>query len=362
MKIFFYFGHPSQFHFNKNIIRKLKETGNDIHIYIKSKDVLETLLKDTGWPYINIQQVERGKSKVAILTSLLKRDFFLSYQVIKHKPDLLVASDPSFSHIGYFFGIPSLNFMDDDFDAAGYYASITYPFTETIITPHTVKMGKWEHKRISYKGYMKLAYLHPKWFVPDETKIGNLISKSYFLVRLSGLQAHHDSGKRGINPDILKTIIDKLSLIGRVIISAEGKIDPEFKKYKSEIPAVDMHHFLYHAKLLISDSQSMTGEAAVMGVPSLRISSFKGKLSVLEELEQRFELSYSFYPDEINEILHKVDVLIEMTDLHEVFHQRRRKMLEEKIDVTSFCTWFIENYPGSKRIMQENPEFAERFK
>jgi hypothetical protein len=37
-------------------------------------------------------------------------------------------------------------------------------------------------------------------------------------------------------------------------------------------------------------------------------------------------------------------------------------MLKEKIDVTAFLVWFIENYPESVRIMREDPDYQEKFK
>lgn len=354
MKVFFYFGHPSQFHFYKNIVRVLKEHSHEVFLFIKTKDVLEDLVVETGWPYYNIQPRERGKSKRAMLMSLLKRDFFLSLQVIKHKPDLLIASDPSFSHIGFLFRIPSLNFIDDDFDASGNYARITYPFSEAVITPESVKMGKWEYKRIPYKGYMKLGYLHPNWFVPDERKIGNLQSKSYFLIRLSKLTAHHDTNQKGISRNLLDLIITILSKKGKVIISSEGLVDPDLEQYIMEIPVVDMHHYLFHAKALISDSQSMSGEAAMLGVPSIRISSFKGKLTVLEDLEHKYGLTFAYLPEEESEIVRKIEELMEMKDISEVFERRRQTMLDDKIDVTNFAIWFVENYPESKHIMHKD--------
>lgn len=362
MKYFFYFGHPAQFHFCKNIVKVLNEKGNEVSLYIKTKDVLEDLVKETGWKYKNILPNGRNRSKLSILLSLLKRDIIISLQVIRNRPDILIASDPAFSHVGFIFRIPCLNFIDDDFDAAGYYAGITYPFTTTIITPDTVKVGRWESKRVSYKGYMKLAYLHPNWFSTDVTKIGGLESKSYFLIRLSGLGAHHDAGKKGISKSLLKLIVEQLSGHGKVVISAEGALDPEFESYKMNIPPADMHHFLYHAKALVSDSQSMSGEAAMLGVPSLRISSFKGKLSVLEELEHTFGLTFAFDPENVDENSRKLAELTDMSDLDEVFLQRRKIMLENKIDVTEFSIWFIENYPESKQIMHLNPGYAERFK
>ncbi len=58
-----------------------------------------------------------------------------------------------------------------------------------------------------------------------------------------------------------------------------------------------MHHVLSFASLLICDSQSMSVEAAMLGVPSLRYSSFSGRISVLEELEHQYGLTYGINPE-----------------------------------------------------------------
>jgi len=361
MTYFFYFGHPAQFHFYKNIVKALKEEDNNVFLFIKKKDVLEELVKKTGWEYQNILPNERNKSKLSTFLSILKRDIIISKKVIRHRPDLLISSDPSFSHVGYFFRIPCLNFIDDDSDAAGYYAGITYPFSKVIITPWSVKVGRWEKKRIRYKGFMKLAYLHPNWYVPEVLKIGKLTSKGYFLIRLSGLDAHHDSGKQGIKSSTLRTIINSLTSYGAVYISSERPVEKEFEKYQFNFHPTDMHTILFHSKALISDSQSMSGEAAMLGVPSIRISSFKGKLSVLEELEHVYNLTFGFSPDNINGIIEKITELLETPDLDEIFQKRRNAMLEKNIDVTAFCIWFIKNYPDSLSIMDRNPEYADKF-
>ena len=361
MTYFFYFGHPAQFHFYKIIVKTLKEEGNNVFLFIKKKDILEELVKDTGWVYENILPNERKKSMLSIFLALLKRDIIISMKVIRHHPDMLISSDPSFSHVGYFFRIPCLNFIDDDSDAAGYYAGITYPFSKVIITPWSVKVGRWENKRIRYKGFMKLAYLHPNWYVPEALKTGKLISKGYFLIRLSGLDAHHDSGKQGINSSTLRTIINFLTPYSAVYISSERPVEMEFEKYQLNFHPTEMHTILFHAKALISDSQSMSGEAAMLGVPSIRISSFKGKLSVLEELEYVYNLTFGFSPDNIDVIIEKITELIGISDLDEVFQKRRNEMLERNIDVTAFCIWFIQNYPSSHSLMKSNPEYADEF-
>lgn len=361
MRLLFYFGHPAQFHFYKNIVDRLN-SNHDILLYIKSKDVLEELVKQKGWPHINVNPKKRGHGKFQIGWSMLSRTIRLAGEINRNKPDILIASDPSISQLGFLFGIPSLNFIDDDYDSVGYYANLTYPFTKSIITPHTVRVGKWEDKRISYKGYMKLAYLHPNWFKPDEEKINQYKGKQFSLVRLASLTAHHDEGAKGVSNKTLKKIISMLEKQGDVIISAEGKLDEEFEKYRFNIPVQDIHHYLKFAKILVSDSQSMSGEAAMLGTPSVRISSFVGKLSVLDELEHSYNLTYAFNPDDESGIIKKVEELINEPDMENIFQTRKQKMLNEKIDVASFATWFIENWPESNQIMQENPDYQDRFK
>ena len=37
-------------------------------------------------------------------------------------------------------------------------------------------------------------------------------------------------------------------------------------------------------------------------------------------------------------------------------------MLKEKIDVTDFMIWFIENYPKSVQTMKVNPDYQYKFR
>jgi len=37
-------------------------------------------------------------------------------------------------------------------------------------------------------------------------------------------------------------------------------------------------------------------------------------------------------------------------------------MLSEKIDVTAFIVWFVENWPESFKIMKENPDYQLNFR
>ena len=119
------------------------------------------------------------------------------------------------------------------------------------------------------------------------------------------------------------------------------------------------------ATLYIGDSQSMANEAAMLGVPSLRFNDFVGakKIGVMEELEHVYGLTYGISSHEPEKLYAKIEELIAMPNLRDVFQKRREKMLSEKIDVTAFFTWFIKNYPQSAELSKNaDAEFWKKFK
>ncbi|TAH69113.1 MAG: hypothetical protein EWM47_07530 [Anaerolineaceae bacterium] len=108
-----------------------------------------------------------------------------------------------------------------------------------------------------------------------------------------------------------------------------------------------MHSFLSNANLLVTDSGSMTTEAAVMGIPVVRCDSFIGhqKLGIFKELEYKYGLIFN-YQDSI-QALKKAIELIQIPDIKIEWEQKRKYLLQDKIDVTLFMVWFVENYPRS---------------
>ena len=155
---------------------------------------------------------------------------------------------------------------------------------------------------------MKLAYLHPNVFTTNKEVIKKYaFPEKYALIRLAQLTAYHDDGIKGISENLLVSIIDLLKKNGITpIISAEGEIDKRYKPLLLNIKANDMHDVLAHSTLLICDSQSMSVEASMLGVPSLRYSTFSGKISVLEELEHNYKLTFGFPISQGDNLLYKL--------------------------------------------------------
>ena len=364
MKILFYFGHPAQFMMLRQTIHLLKEKGWKVKIVIKTKDVLEALLKDSGLEYENILQKGRRDNSASIFLAILKRDFRLFQIVRKFKPKLMIGTDPSIAHVSWLLRIYSITIVEDDYHVIRNLVRITYPFTKTILCPQVCEVGNYEKKKTGYAGYMKLGYLHPAVFVQDQSIIEKYnFASRFILIRLSALNAYHDYGIGGITSDLLVEIISVCNSYGYEIkLSTEFELEQQFLRYKMDIEIKDMHHVLSAASLLVSDSQSMSVEAAMLGVPSIRYSGFAGKISVLEELENSYGLTFGIPIGSTAAIFTKLNDFLSDDNLYEEFQQRRTKMLSEKINLTSFLLWFIEGYPQSVKTMKENPDYQYNFK
>jgi hypothetical protein len=95
---------------------------------------------------------------------------------------------------------------------------------------------------------------------------------------------------------------------------------------------------------------------------SVRFNSFTGKIGVLEELEHKYQLTFGISDKHPEKLYAKLEELLSTPALEALFQARKKKMLADKIDVTAFLVWFIENYPESAKIMKENPDYQYNFK
>jgi len=364
MNILVYLGHPAQYHFIKNTITLLKSKGHSVILLIKTKDVLEQLVHQDGFNFINIQQKSRKNNSISIISASFERTLKVLRIARKNKIDILIGTDSSVAQAAYLLGKHAITTLEDDYEVISKLAKLTYPFTSSILVPKVCSVGKWEHKKVAYEGYMKLAYLHPKHFSPDIQTVRKYIeAENYCIIRLAKLTAHHDVGINGLNIELVKRIIEIAEEKSyKVYISSETNLDKSLEQFQLKINQNDIHHLMSYASLLISDSQSMSVEAAMLGIPSIRFSDFAGKISVLEELESKYSLTFGVKTNQPEKLIELTKLFLSESNLRIQFQERRQKMLSEKIDVTSFLVWFIENFPESSSIMNKNPDYQYKFK
>ncbi|AKB24400.1 hypothetical protein MSMTP_0931 [Methanosarcina sp. MTP4] len=360
MRILFNICHPAQVHLFKYVIRGLENKGHECKITAIDKDVSLNLLDAYGFDYEVVGSARSGLfSKAVELIEIDKR----VYNIAKYfKPDILVGgSGNAYSaHIGKLIGKPSIIFEDSEKGTIEHL--LTNPFATVICTTSSFKkeLGA---KQISFDGYKELAYLHPNRFHPKQAvldELGFTGEDTFIILRFVAWDADHDIGHQGIQNKI--EFVKELEKYGRVLITSEEKLGSELEKYRVSVSPEKLHDLLYYTQMLVGDSQTMTTEAAVLGVPAIRCNSFVGNndMSNFIELEQKYNLIFNY--SDSGEALKKAVELINKPERKEEWDKKRERLLKEKIDVTAFMTWFIESYPDSFKEMKENPDFQYNFR
>ena len=95
---------------------------------------------------------------------------------------------------------------------------------------------------------------------------------------------------------------------------------------------MDIHHVMFFADMYVGDSQTMSIEAAVLGVPSIRFNDFVGIIGVLDELDNIYELTVGFNTSQKKEFFDKINELLNMPRLKEHWQEKRKRMLIEKME------------------------------
>lgn len=383
--------HPAHFHMFRYTIENLKNNRHEIVVVIRPKDVLEQLCLNVGWNFYKVKNRPKKWGMFGLAISLIEKICEVFRIVRKEKPDILIGSDGVLAVVGKLIGKPAFECSEDDAEAIALYARMFFPIYTGVICPNCCSAWKWNKKKIAYPSYHELGYLHPNQFIPDKQKVeqyGIITTQPYILVRFAQLTAHHDVGIHGINTEIAERMIERLKPYGRIYITSERPLEPQFEQYRIKIDPLDMHHVMAFASLYIGDSQTMAAEAGVLGTPFVRLNDFVGRLSYLHELEAPTDYAPrsngyvpkidAHVPDDVHYCLgygHKtadvegffvsIQRWLDIPNRKEICAERRQKMLSEKIDYAKFLTWFIENYPKSDaetKGKQADDEFWNKFK
>lgn len=366
MRYLFFFVHPSKFHVFRNTINSLLANGHHVEVCITSKDVLEELVQKEGWTYTNIfPEGRKMKNIPSYISSGINfiRTIFRLKRYTKGKEYDLFITDDLLVYIGNNKNIPSIVFCDDDLSVVKQFSLILMK-ASYILSPEITNLEKYNSKKIAFSGYKELAYLHPNHFTPniEIVKEFNPELSPYFILRLVSLRAYHDVGMKGLKNEQVKELINLLSIYGKVYISSERELPSKFEKYRLKISPKNIAHVLYYAQMFIGDSQTMTSEAAILGTPAFRCNDFAGKISVMEEKETKYGLSFNFPPIKYNEMFNKIKNLLNSENYKESFKEKRDKMLSEKIDLSLYMTWLFENYPNSIQTIKNSPNYQYKFK
>lgn len=356
MKICIDIGHPGHVHFFKNFIWKMKEKDHDILVTASVKDVTLHLLDAYHIEYtISCRRFSGFKQAY----EMVRRDIQLYKIAKKFKPDILMGINNTIAaHVSKLTNSKSIIFTDTEH--AKIANAVTFPFSDVICTPNCYReyIGP---KQIRYNGYHELAYLHPNYFTPNPTVLDEISlteGDPFIIVRFVSWQASHDVGQHGISDRV--GLVKALEQYGRVLITSEGALPPELQSYQIRVSPEKMHDLMYYATLYVGEGGTMASEAAVLGTHAIYVNSLG--LGYIAEENEKYHLISDFSGKACTDETVQTEArrLLQNPDLRKVGKEKGDALVQDKIDVTAFMVWFVENFPDSLSLMKTQPEIQQQ--
>lgn len=366
MRVGIFINTSAQFHFYKNIAGELEKRGNNVMMLFRKYGEIEDLVRELGYSAKIFSY--HASSKYGKILSL-PLDVVRAYRLLgDFKPDVITGFGVYDAYTSFLLGSRCVVFNDSEPRVNPFSYSIQVkaymPFVDTILTPDSFRddLGS---KHVKVSSYKELAYLHPNYYSPRGDildMLGMSKGEDYVVLRFNAFDAVHDAGIKGFTREDKIRLVRELEKHVRVFISAEGKVPKELEKYLLPTPKSRIHDVLYYAKLLVTDTQTMATEAALLGTPVIRSNKFVGPndMGNFIELEERFGLMFNIRNPE--DAISKAVELAQLPDIKKEWRKKREKLLREKIDITAFMVWFLENYPDSLYELRENPGIQYRFR
>lgn len=355
MKILIDIGHPGHVHLFRNFAYKMIEKGHEFLFTCREKEFEIELLKAANLPFVSFGK--KYNTTFGKILGLVKFDFLECIQGLRFKPDIFMShGSPYAAHASTILRKPHISLEDSgNWEQMKLYL----PFTSCVLTPDVLfeNLGA---KQIRYQSYHELAYLHPNYFTTTggQNSILNLDkNEKYVIVRFVSWNASHDRGHNGFSETEKERIIDYLSSRYKVFITSEGYLPKKYHSYRIQIAPEDIHQVLAGAELFVGEGATMAAESGVLGTPSIYVNSIRRSYN---EDQEKYGLVFNFQDEQ--GVLEKIKEIESIPNRKKTFADRRLKLLEDKIDITAFMVWFIENYPKSKEDIIKNPQLQFEYR
>lgn len=356
MRILIDIGHPAHIHYFKNCAAILQKKGYSFLFVVRERDSTIELIKSMGFNYVS-----RGKGGTNILSKLVLMpiiDWRIFKIAKKFKPDLFMSfASPYAAHVAWLMNKPHIAL--DDTEHAVFEHIMYRPFTTVILSPSCYNR-KICGKQILFNSYLDFAYLHPRYFQADASirQVLHIEEREKICVmRFISWDANHDIGEKGLSYEDKIRLVNAINRYCRVLVSSEQVLPKELLPYKLNIHPAMLHSVIAAASLYIGEGGTTATEASVLGTPAIYVNSLCA--GVFEDLS-KYGLLFQLL--DIDMVIKKAITILSDLNYDEYFKERSIILKNEKIDTTAFFVWFIENYPESKKIMKDNPDYQYNFK
>lgn len=353
MTFLFDMAHPAAVHYFKNIIYKLKESGHNVVITARNKDITQALLRNYNLSFIDLGTMR--PNFFSRLKFMIKGEIRALYILRKHKPDVVVSMGTIFfAHACFISKLPYIVF--DDTEHALVNRILYKPFAKRIFTPacYTKDLGK---KQFRFNAVMELLYLHPSqtknW---DNNHLGiEFADRPFAIIRFISWGAFHDLG----NGSGIVSKIELINLVKKymdVYLSIEGDVPKNLEGHLLRIQPENIHMYLEKASLYIGEGATTASESAMLGTPAIYINPLPlGYITAEAEWGLLYDLGKS------ENVLTEVEQLLKEKDLKGKTLENRKKIMPSFINPSDFFIWYFSNYPASDRLIESNPDIQYRY-
>lgn len=333
----------------------MEKNGHQFLLVARKKDVLHQLLSNLGFDY-----VDRGKGGTGFFSRLfylIKTNTKLYFLARKFKPDLFLSFASTYAaHASFLYRKPHI--VLDDTEHSTLELSLYSPFSAVILNPRSF-WRKYSNKQLFFDSFIELTHLHPKYFKPDpdvKQAYDIMEGESFFIVRFISWDASHDTKATGLQFSEKFKIIEMLKKRGKVIISSECELPIELEQYRLKIRPEHLHSLIYYAHMYIGEGATTASESVILGTPAIYVNTLDA--GTLSEQSEKYGLVSLRNSEGIFE---KIKSLLEPKAKERAI-KNREALIQDKIDLTAFLVWFVENYPSSKVQIAQYPNYQYSFK
>ncbi|MER3546463.1 MAG: hypothetical protein C4338_02215, partial [Rhodanobacteraceae bacterium] len=149
---------------------------------------------------------------------------------------------------------------------------LTYPLASRVIVPRCYNAWTPSRRTLRYPGYHELSYLRPPYFSPSRDIAitnGACNEGQTYLVRLVAWKANHDIGECGLTTDTVRSVVERFSACGKVLISSESALPEDLNRFRYSGAPEAIHHVMAYCAGFFGESATMASECAVLGVPAV---------------------------------------------------------------------------------------------
>lgn len=364
MKILIDINHPAHVHYFRNFIKLMEAKGHHFCVINRDNKMINQLLDYYGIEHTIRNKRPSKKGTVASIVNLIRMTLWCIYKSFSFRPDMYLG----FANIpcaisSRIFHKTCVLLNDTEHNIISH--KIYMPNCDAVLTPFYFKIdldklvGSKDIKQIRFNGYIEQLYLHSKDYRQNDSVLNelNVKPKEYVIVRYIAYNAHHDMGVTPLSREARQQLVADIAQNYKVFVSLEKEFDMDFyQPYLLHISPEKMLDLMAGAKFLITEGATMASEAFLLGVPYLYLNPLRCGY---------IDYQCSHYPKRCYQTTDTEEANRVVMTLLKLECNQNISLAEVEVKTirpTEYLCWFVENFPKSKTVMKENPDYQYNFR